>query len=399
MQQPFKQGVLLFGENQQFMLFSDTGVISPSTSVIKNLSNYEVTDTVVPVSTGTNVTFVNKTAGYMRVVQMYTQGSGDNPQFIDIGKEATQYIPDTVERIVSNAQNFFIALYGQSSPSLYFNKNYIEGNQSLIRGWYSWKLPGNIQFVTTNNDKMYAVVATTGGSKIALLSLNLNTLPTEAQVESGSIANSNPSFDFISTPKPVTGVSSGVRFISDQTRIYTQFELTSGLNPICVQDVSSSSSTFSGLYKADSAVTTGTDSLGSYIAIPGEDLSSLTWLVGYKLEMSVKFPRLYYRSGEFVDNSSYTNIHRVKFSMGLSGQCSFDVTVFGSTSNYEIPTARSDNYLYDNLPVDDRNIFTIPIMQRNTNVDLTLKSDNPYIVSLNSLQWEGNYSPRFYRRG
>ena len=401
---PVTQGVLLFGDNQQFMLFSDTGVISPSTSVIKHLSNYEQSDFVLPVETGTNVTFVNKTSGYMRVVQMYTQGSGDSPSFIDIGKEATQYIPDTVQRIFSNAQNYFVGLYGQASRIVYFNKNYIEGDQSLVRGWYSWELPGNVQFISTSNDVMYAVVATTGGSNIALLSLNLNTLPTESQISSGSIITSNPSFDFISTPKPVvTNIHgrTGVQYINGETRIYTKFELTSGLTPICVQDISSNSSVYSGLFKSGTAVTTGTDSLGSYFAIAGEDLSALVWLVGYALDFSVDLPRMYYRSGQFVDNTAYLNIHRVKLSLGLSGQCLFDVTTFGDSSNtvtYETPTLYADNYLYDRLPVDDRNIFSVPILQKNINVDLKIKSSTPYILSLNSLQWEGNYSPRFYQR-
>ena len=46
----------------------------------------------------------------------------------------------------------------------------------------------------------------------------------------------------------------------------------------------------------------------------------------------------------------------------------------------------------------EQNIFTIPIHQRPDNYTLRIFSDSPFPVSLTSMAWEGNYSPRFYRR-
>jgi hypothetical protein len=58
----------------------------------------------------------------------------------------------------------------------------------------------------------------------------------------------------------------------------------------------------------------------------------------------------------------------------------------------------ADIDLADDVPLDDSNVYTVPIHQRTENFKLRVFNDSPFPVSLNSMMWEGNYSPRFYRR-
>ena len=62
------------------------------------------------------------------------------------------------------------------------------------------------------------------------------------------------------------------------------------------------------------------------------------------------------------------------------------------------PVIMADNYLANDIPVSDQTIFTLPIHQKTDNFSLRLFNDSPFPVSLNSMMWEGTYSPRFYRR-
>ena len=55
-------------------------------------------------------------------------------------------------------------------------------------------------------------------------------------------------------------------------------------------------------------------------------------------------------------------------------------------------------YLLDDVPLVEENIFTIPIHQRSDNFNVRVFSNSPFPVSLTSMMWEGQYSPRFYRR-
>ena len=55
---------MLFSENQQFILFSDTGVLTPGFQQSGLLSNYQMDRFIEPVDAGTNINFVSKTPGY-----------------------------------------------------------------------------------------------------------------------------------------------------------------------------------------------------------------------------------------------------------------------------------------------------------------------------------------------
>ena len=66
---------------------------------------------------------------------------------------------------------------------------------------------------------------------------------------------------------------------------------------------------------------------------------------------------------------------------------------------YELaPSQMANEYLADDVPLDESRVVTIPIHQRSKNFSLRVFNDSPFPVSLNSMMWEGNYSPRFYKR-
>ena len=62
------------------------------------------------------------------------------------------------------------------------------------------------------------------------------------------------------------------------------------------------------------------------------------------------------------------------------------------------PTQEANYYLGDDVPLETQNIFSVPIHQRTDNYTLRVFSDSPFPLALTSMAWEGNYSPRFYRR-
>tara|TARA_B100000035_G_scaffold3222_1_gene2773 strand:+ start:5903 stop:7954 length:2052 start_codon:yes stop_codon:yes gene_type:complete len=379
---PVSQGVVLFSQQQQFMLFSDTGILSPSQAVIKSISNYEVDPVVAPTENGTNIVFINKTTDYCRVFGMQTQGQGASPLFVDLGKTVTQYIPQSVSAMFSDTQNSFIGLYGQASKKIYYYRSYGEGEQTLMRSWYSWEMPGDVQFFATDTDTMIAVVK--GVDQMTLLTAQLNALPTSTTTVSG-----NPSFDFMVAPTSKT-----YDVATKTTKLFVPFELIPGLTPVCVQDATSGS-TQSGLFLTPTTSSTG----GNHFILTGKDYSSLNWKVGYKLNFSVDLPRLYYRNGDFVDYTAYLTVARMMFSVGLSGEVEFKVTSNNEAEKTTAGVIFNTGYSpLDQVPIEDRNVFTVPINQRNTSYSLKVFSDTPYIVSLNSAMWEGNYATKYYRR-
>jgi len=62
------------------------------------------------------------------------------------------------------------------------------------------------------------------------------------------------------------------------------------------------------------------------------------------------------------------------------------------------PTVDANTYLGNDSTLKENTVFTIPIHQKSDNFELRVWNDSPFPVALNSMMWEGNYTPRFYRR-
>ena len=66
---------------------------------------------------------------------------------------------------------------------------------------------------------------------------------------------------------------------------------------------------------------------------------------------------------------------------------------------YDIQTVKDANdYLADDVPLAEQSLFTLPIHDKTDNFSVRVFSDSPFPISLTSMMWEGNYSPRYYRR-
>ena len=62
------------------------------------------------------------------------------------------------------------------------------------------------------------------------------------------------------------------------------------------------------------------------------------------------------------------------------------------------PVIEANNYLANDVPLDNETIFTVPIHQRTENFKLRMFNNTPFPVAVNAMMWEGNYTPRFYKR-
>ena len=75
-----------------------------------------------------------------------------------------------------------------------------------------------------------------------------------------------------------------------------------------------------------------------------------------------------------------------------------DITIYLDEWYNLSPTIIADTYLANDIGLKDQSVFSIPIHQKTENFQLRIFNDSPFPVSLNSMMWEGNYSPRFYKR-
>jgi len=458
---PTAQGVILFSADQQFIMFSDTGVLTPSLTTIRTISNYEVDKNIYPVDVGTNINFVSKTPGYSRVFGMVTRGQQENPQVLDISRVVKEWVSPDIDSMIASPQNSLIALSGQDSNEVFLFRYYNDGEKNLMESWVSWLMPGTVQFLATNTDDMYAV--TKQGNQFTISKAALSQSPEEAIIVNNQGQRVNPCVDLYATASSVTYDAA-----TKTTKCYLPYNDVSSLTPIIVIKGTTQTGSF---VESGFTVTPerGTDGTGDYFSITNKDLTSVASdvVVGFKYNFDVELPRTYFRPQKVdADFTANLTIARMKFSVGLSGMMSFKLqqtgrlpyelkfTGDGSTTTYTFnkrdldyvdrsdvkvsvngiantdfsftndttivfdtapannaeikfyikewfsiqPTIEANTYLANDVPLDTENVFILPIHQRTENFRVRMFNNSPFPVAVNAMMWEGQYTPRFYRR-
>jgi len=468
---PVASGLILFSENQQFIMYAADGNLSPQTAIIRGLSNYEMDTNIDPVDIGTNINFVSKTPAYTRVFGFTPRGEGQIPEVTNLGKVVDEYIPQTVDSLIASPQNSFISLYGSGLDTIYFYRTHNEGQQQVLKSWYSWKLPGNVLDLVIDSDVLYTVIKVS--NNYTLLTSNLSaTLEDEAMITSDG-TKINPYMDLYS--KATNGLSGGSEkkvvydSVNNFSKCYIPYaDITTATPVIAISgDAASNYSTIvqSGFtMKADR----GSDSDGTYFKADNIDLSgqATNVIVGYTFDYDITLPKTYFQLDRgLADYTASLTISRMKFSVGRSSTLGFKLTANGlrnqsydfsnltdgsrtefslpfdiddkddikvsldgtNTTNFTItdggvitmgsapaatvkmiayednwydvqPVQEANQYLADDVPMVDQAVYTLPIHQKSENFLLRIFSDSPFPVSLTSMMWEGNYTPRYYRR-
>jgi len=207
---PTAQGLILFSQNQQFILFADAKILTPSAAIIRGISNYEMDVNIDPVDVGTTIKWCSKTPSYTRVFAAQTRGSEESPLVHDIGKVVSEYIPKDVNNLLGSAQNELIALYGSSLKDVYFHKMHTAGKDVAMQAWFKWTLPGKVNNLALDSDILTAVVENNG--IYSLISCSLTQTPDEEIIINSDGQQINPHMDYYSTPssikyKEVTGIT------------------------------------------------------------------------------------------------------------------------------------------------------------------------------------------------
>jgi hypothetical protein len=387
---PAAQGLVLFSKAQQFLLYSDDGILTPRTSVIRTISNYENDAKIDPVDVGTNMVFLSKSPGYTRIYAMATRGQQENPDVLDIGRIVSEWVPDSVTDLVASPQNSFFTMYGPNTDYVYFFRTYVIGDETAMQTWFNWKMHGKVNFFTVDSDDTYIV--TYQSDQYTLVKANLTQTPDDAILRADNGQVVQLCLDCYATPSSVTYDSA-----TKTNRCYLRFKDIPALSPSVI--IADPSNTGESGY---TLTPTRGDDGNPYFEFIGDDYSGVvaTVYLGFKYDFDVRLPRLYYQVSE--NTSDYTanlTIARVKFSVGLSSNIGFKLQAQGTPEWYDVQSIQNaDYYLGNDVPLNEQTVYTLPIHQRNTNFTLRVFSDSPFPVSLTSMMWEGNYSPRYYRR-
>ena len=386
--QPMTQGLLLFSTREQFIMTAgQSGVLTPSTAAIRSISEYEMYTAIDPFLVDEQIFFTSQANNYTRVLSMSTRGENNNPQFIDVGKPVTTYIPTGINRGFGSNQNQFIALYDNTKNSIFFFRFFNRDGQNQLRSWFKWDFPGKVLGCFMEQDALFVAISANGEVYMNVQYINPNTQVPIIQTSQGQIY-SNPTLEYLQQPVSVT--------YDNTTKLSTITTFTVDPNnaewkPVAIEVYSGGQANGAFWKLTKTSDTTYT---------VNADLSQITGLLfGFTYPFDMEIPKTYYRNGGVADFTASLTIARLKFAMGKTGSVAFEVRPRGAADFRGVGEVDISNwYLLDSAPIDDERFFTVPVHQRNDNFDVRISSDSPYPVSLLSMSWEGQYSPRYYQR-
>jgi hypothetical protein len=405
---PSPQGLIVFSERQQFQIFTTDGsTLTPNSAVVRSISNYEMNTNITPVDVGTTAAFVNSVPGYSKLFTLQLRDIEQNPIVVDISKVVLEWIPEGVDGLTVSPQNSVIMLIDRGTSYLYLYRYYNNGEKDLFQAWTKWQLPGTIQSAKIINDSVYII--SQHEDEYTLGRITLDEIPTGDVVATASDILGNSCLDMATRPvSPAVGVDAVVYdSTNDLTKIYVPFTPFQQTNAVMLLAVPTADNNTAAEIDADAGYwatayeRTESGTNYRYFEVKGNFTSYADGIVvGYGYDLDVILPKFYYRRNPTTtDFTAALTISRAVFSIGRTGAVKFKLRPTGRKEWVDVQhTAIADYYAGDSNPVVSERQFTVPIHQRNTNFELKVTSNLPYPVSLVSMMWEGNYSPRFYRR-
>ena len=384
-------GLLVFSTNQQFLLSSDDTVLNPDTAKLRSVSTYNYNKDVPPISLGTTIAYIDNSGKYSRMNEMANTQREGEPDVVEISKLVPSLLPKNIDLLTNSRENSLIfSAKSNSTDCLVYGYKYLAiGDKKQQQAWFKWKLNNPILYHFIINDEYYYLDTDNFLQCIKLVQ-----------------ADTDPSTTF-------DGVNYQLHIDNHTTVSGGNFNSSTNLTTFSGVSWLSNVTTPNGdLVVIDEGGTPGpTNDQGRYakctvsgtsFTVPG-NWQGVTLRIGYLYEYLVQFPRIYPTKvdGErsIADVTSSLIVHRIKLHFGKIGLYETTLERLGKDDYTEVyESTILDSYNASRTPYLEEYIKTIPIYEKNENVDIKLKSSHPAPATLRALAWEGDYSPRFYRR-
>ena len=381
-------GLVVFSTNQQFLLASDDTVLNPDTAKLRSISTFNYNKDVAPISLGTTIAFVDNSGKFSRFMEMANVQREGAPNVVNQSQVVPTLLPKQIDLITNSRENNLVIM-GKTDSDTVQGFRYINvGDKRQQSAWFKWKFNNPLLYHFIINDEYYFLDTDNFLQSVRLV-----------QTESDpAIVQDNIDF-LLHLDNYTTDTGSSSYSATTNLTTFTGVSwlplVTTPNYDLVVIDTNTASARVGRYGKPTLTSTTS-------FTLPG-DWSGVTLTIGYLYEYSVAFPTFYLsqRQGEAsrADVNSSLVIHRVKFHFGKIGLYETTLSRVGKTDYTEVyESTELDEYDVSDAPYLEEFIKTVPVYEKNTNVDVTLKSSHPAPSTLLALSWEGDYSPKYYKR-
>ena len=398
-------GLVVFSSNQQFLLSTDSEILNPETAKLRSISVFNYNIALPPISLGTTVAYVDNSGKFSRFNEMANIQREGEPDVVEQSKVVPSLIPRDVDLLTNSRENSLVLIGKTDSDTVYGFKYFNVADKREQQAWFKWKFNRGLKYHFVINDTYYLIDV---DSFLQQVSITDPDTSTNALYENDSITQDGVIYNL--HLDNYTDLEDGVY---NQTTDLTTFTNQSTWIP----DVGSGNGQ---LVVVDTIDVAGNTRIGRYatptllgnnpnddFTLPGDwsqATNTATALkIGYLYEYKAEFPRIYPTKVEgersFADVNASVVVHRIKVHFGKIGLYETTLTRKGKTDYTEVyESALLDEYDVSDAPYLAEYIKTVPVYERNVNVGITLKSSHPAPSTLRGMSWEGDFTPKYYKR-
>jgi hypothetical protein len=378
-------GLVVFSSNQQFLLSSDDTVFNPDTAKLRSLATNNYNIKIPPISLGTTIAYLDNSGKFSRFNEMANIAREAEPNVVEQSRVVPTLIPKQVDLLTVSRENDMV-LIGKTGSDEVIGFRYVNvGDKRQQSSWFKWKFNNPLLYHFVINDEYYFIDTDNFLQSVRLVQQESDPFILQDNVDfllhlDNRTLLDGGSYDSVSN----TTTFSNVGWLS---------LVTSPNYTLAIVD-SNSNSVRVGRYAKPTIN-------GTTLTVPGQWTD--TYHIGYIYDYSIKFPTLFVTKtqgqGVSADVNSSLVIHRIKLHFGKIGLYETTLERTGKTDYTEVyESTELDEYKVSDAPYLEEFIKTIPVYERNKNVDITLKSTHPAPATLRAMSWEGDFSPKFYRR-
>ena len=423
---PINKGVMMFSDNGQFLLFTESDIFSPKTVRLKKIASYECDASIQPVDLGTSVLFTSNVSAYARAFEATVVDDDTPPKIIEQTRVVPEFLPKDITKSTNSAA-IGITTYGKKGDStVYHYKYYDSGNTREQSAWYSWTLTGTMQHMLYTGGSFFSVTLHDSSYKLCRHEYVADADNTRAYVlggtssDVGSALKTARQFEaHLDNMTIATNVAGSAQTTTAPEKTVLRIPYvpanTTNLFMVGLSGNDSDGNSIAGTVRQADAVGSVTISGVVHGTVTFNNInisSSAKVAVGYKYTSTIELPTYYINLGNNAyDTDGDLRISGINFEMGVGGPMEFHLTSpFTYIDSSGNTTKDIDDYVqfesgilsnssvFDKPPADLAKSVRVPVQRKNEKYTLQIKIPDPFSTALISASWDGIYNPRRHVR-
>jgi len=384
-------GLLVFSTNQQFLLSSDAEILNPETAKLRSVATYNYNKAISPISLGVTVAYVDNSGKFSRFNEMANVRREGEPAVVEPSKIVPTLLAKDIDLLTNSRENSMV-LFGKTNSDTVFGFRYFNvAEKRQQQAWFKWKFNNPLLYHFIINDDYFFLDTDNFLQTLSLVQ------------DDDDISLDQDGVNYLLHLDNYTTVTGGSYNASTNLTTFTGQstwipDVTTPNGSLVVIDKDSSTARI-GRYAF--ATLTG-NSPNDDFTLPG-DWSTGTFNIGYLYDYQVDFPTIYPTQVQGDKSNSDVNgmlvLHRLRVHFGKIGLYETTLTRVGKDTYTEVYESTDlDEYEASDAPFVEEVIRTVPVYEKNTNVDIRVKSTHPAPATLRAMSWEGSFTPKYYKR-